>query len=340
VLRSPRYRDEAVLVRTYEEIERRFAAIDGVRAAGGTLALPLSGQDGRRGVAIEGREPTPDVPTRAHVRAVTSGYVRAMALQLTGGRVFSDTDRADTPRVAIINETMARRYWPGVSPIGRRVALTGNPAQWREVVGVVRDVRHWGLARPVNPEMYLPLTQYVASSLAFVLATDRAPGDLAGPLREALRSLDPNLPLSDIRTMDEVAARSIASQRGMMVLLGAFAVMALILAGAGIYGVMAHLVTLRTAEIGIRLALGARPAAVLRAVLIEGAWQAVFGLLIGLAGAVALVRLFRGLLYGVQPADPLTLVAVAVLMLAAALIACLLPAMRAMRVDPVTALRQ
>jgi predicted permease len=339
LLRSARYRDESVLVGTHEEIERRFAALPGVTSAGATSALPLSSQDGRRGIIVEGYEPPEGTPTRAHPRAVTRGYFRAMGLQFIAGRAFTETDRAGSTRVAIINETMARRYWADRSPIGGRVMFTGS-RDWREVVGVVRDVRHWGLARPVNPEMYVPIGQYPASAMTFVLATERDPASLGAAMREVLRRVDPNLPLSTMRTMSDVAAQSVASHRAVMVLLASFAAMALLLAAAGIYGVMAHLVGLRTAEIGVRLALGADRGSVLRAILADGARQAAVGLAIGLAAAAALVRLARGLLYGIQPGDPLTFGAVAVVMLAAALLACLVPALRAMRVDPVTALRQ
>jgi putative ABC transport system permease protein len=339
VLRNARYREESVLVGSYEDIERRFAAMPGVRSVGATSALPLSGQDARRGIIVEGFVPPDETPTRAHVRAITPGYPRAMELQLAAGRGFSDADRASTPRVAIVNDTMARRYWPNGSPIGRRVMFTGTN-DWREVVGVVRDVRHWGLARPVNPEIYVPLAQYPVSNLRFVIATDLDPASLGGPMREVLRAVDPDLPLATVRTMADIAAQSVAAHRAMMVTLAAFASMALLLAAAGIYGVMAHLVGLRTAEIGVRLALGADRGSVLRAILADGVRQAAVGLAIGLAAAAALVRLARGLLYGIQPGDPLTFGAVAVVMLAAAILACLVPALRAMRVDPVTALRQ
>jgi len=337
-LRTTRYRDPWVRLQTFQEIERRLAAIPGVRSVGATHVLPLTGEDSRRGVIVEGYVSPDESPMRAHPRAVTPGYLRAMGLQLVGGRVFGDADGSSAPLVAIVNETMARRYWPNGSPLGRRVAFTGTN-DWREVVGIVRDVRHWGLARPVNPEIYVPLSQYPSGNMNFVLATDLDPGALGAPLREVLRAVDPDLPLAAVRTMTAVTAESVAGHRSMMMMLAAFATMALLLAAAGIYGVMAHLVGLRTAEIGVRLALGAGRGRVLRTILADGVRQAAMGLAIGLGGAVALVRLGRGLLYGIEPTDPLTLVLVAALMLAAALAACLVPAVRAMRIDPVTALR-
>jgi putative ABC transport system permease protein len=338
-LPGARYRGEERIVGTLNEIEERFRSIPGVRAVGATSMLPLSGMDGRRGVAIEGREPTPDTPTRAHPRPVTPGYFKAIGMQLLSGRQFTEADREGAPYVAIVNDTMARRYWPNASPIGKRVRI-GGTEQWREVVGVVRDVRHWGLERPVNPELYLPMPQLVLGFLVYVIATDGDPAVVAGAAREQLRAVDPDLPLSNIRTMEEVAAAAVASRRTGMLLLGTFSMLALVLAAAGIYGVMGHLVALRTGEIGVRMTMGARPADVMGLVLKEGLGQALVGLAIGLTGAVLLMRPFQAMLYEVSPADPITLVTVAAVLLATALLACAVPARRAMRVDPVAALRQ
>jgi ABC-type antimicrobial peptide transport system permease subunit len=235
---------------------------------------------------------------------------------------------------------MAKRYWPAVSPVGRRVRLTGNAGIWREVIGVVRDVKHWGLDRAVNPEIYLPQKQMVWDGLTFVLATDRDPAQLTAAVREQLRTVDPDLPLSNVRTMEDVAARSIAARRSSMVLLGIFGALALVLSAAGIYGVMAHLVALRTSEIGIRMTLGAQPGAVMRLILKEGVVQAAIGLTIGLGAAVLLTRAFRTMLYNISPADPVSLGAVAAILLSTAMLACVVPARRAMHVDPIAALRR
>ena len=201
------------------------------------------------------------------------------------------------------------------------------------------DVKHWGFDRPVNPEMYLPQKQMVWDGLTFVLATDRDPAALTAAVREQLRAVDADLPLSNVRTMEQVAARSVAARRATMLLLAIFGALALVLAAAGIYGVMAQLVTLRAPEIGIRMTLGAQPGAVMRLILREGVIQAAIGLSIGLAGGIALMRGFRTVLYQVSPADPITLAAVAVILLGTTLLACFVPARRAMRVDPVQALR-
>ena len=324
---------------TFDQIEQRFQTIPGVRSVGAINLLPLGARDSRRGIVVEGYEPPPDSPTRAHPRAVTPDYFRTMSVQLATGRVFTAADRADAPLVMIVNETMARRYWPGASPVGKRVLLTGTN-DWREVVGVVRDVRYWGLDRPVNPEMYFPLPQYLSGGLTFVISTDGDPASLASGAREQLRAIDPDLPLSNIRTMEEVAAKSVAARRAAMLLLSTFGALALVLAAAGIYGVMAHLVALRTSEIGVRMTMGALPRDVMRLVLKEGLVQAALGLAIGLSAAVLLMRTFRTMLYEVSPADPVTLTAVVVVLASTALLACVVPARRAMRVDPMTALRQ
>jgi putative ABC transport system permease protein len=339
-LPAGRYREDGKRVATYDEIERRLASLPGVHSVGATSHLPLSGQDSRSGVVIENRELTPDTPTRAHPRAVTLDYFKTMGIRLVSGRNFAATDHSESPFVVVVNETMARRYWPGVSPVGKRVRFAGSATSaWREVVGIVGDVKHWGFDRPVNPEWYLPQKQMVWDGLTFVLATDRDPAALTAAVREQLRAVDADLPLSNVRTMEQVAARAVAARRATMLLLAIFGGLALVLAAAGIYGVMAQLVTLRSPEIGIRMTLGAQPGMVMRLILREGFVQAAIGLSIGLAGGIALMRGFRAVLYQVSPADPITLAAVAAILLGTTLLACFVPARRAMRVDPVQALR-
>jgi putative ABC transport system permease protein len=334
-----KYADDLTRLEALAEVEGRFAAIPGVRSVGATSRLPLGNENSRTGVAIEGREPVPDVPTRAHIRAVTAGFFEAMGMTLVSGRPFAASDHEKSMPVAIVNRTMAERYWPGASPVGRRVRM-GGTQEWREVVGVLADARNWGLDRPVNPEMYLPIRQLPWTTVFFVVATDPASASPAAAMREALRAVDPDLPLSSVRTMDEVARVSTAARRSTMILLSVFGALALVLAAAGIYGVMAHLVALRTAEIGVRMTLGATPASVLGLVLREGTLQALAGLAIGLSGAVLLMRSMRALLFEVGPADPLTLAGVAVILAATSVLTCYLPARRAMLVDPVKALRQ
>ena len=337
-LPAVRYSDDAKQIAAFDEIERRLAALPGVRTVAATSHLPLSGQDSRSGVVIEGREPTPDTPTRAHPRAVTVDYFRTMGIRLIEGRNIASTDTGDTPFVAVINETMAKRYWPGISPVGKRFFTAGGTIK-REVIGVVSDVKHWGFDRPTNPEMYFPQRQMVWDGLTFVLATDLDPVTLTSAVREQLKAVDPDLPLSSVRTMEEVATRSVAARRSAMLLLGIFGALALVLAAAGIYGVMAQLVALRSAEIGVRLTLGAQPLTVMRLIMREGIVHATVGLALGLGTAVIVMRAFSSMLYRVSPADPLTLGGVAVLLLATTALACMVPARRAMRVDPVKVLR-
>ena len=233
---------------------------------------------------------------------------------------------------------MAKRYWPGASPIGKRVRFTDQDI-WREVVGVIGDVKHWGLDAPVNPELYVPTTQFPAFALTWVLLTNGDPLALVPIAQRHVREIDANLPLFQVRTMEEVAARSVERRRWTMTLLAVFAVLALVLAAAGIYGVMAHLVSLRTPEIGVRLTLGARPVARdaadsrrRRDAGRRSAWS------IGLGASLAVMRGLRTILFGIEPTDPLTLVSVGVSLMLVALLAVAVPALRAMRVDPVTAL--
>ena len=338
-LPGARYKGSEAAFRFFSELESRLAAEPMIRAVGGTMLPPLTGLDGRRGVVIENREVGPgDGPTRAHPRVVTTNYLQAAGARVREGRGFVASDTGTSMPVAIVNETMAKRYWPGVSAIGGRVRFTDQEV-WREVVGIIADVKHWGLDAPVNPELYVPTSQFPTFALTFVLLTNGDPLALVPIAQRHVRELDANLPLFQVRTMDEVAARSVERRRWTMTLLGVFAVLALVLAAAGIYGVMAHLVALRTPEIGVRLTLGARPAAVMRQVLREGAIQALIGLTIGLVASLALMQGLRTILFGIEPTDPLTLIAVGVSLMLVALVAVAVPALRAMRIDPVTALR-
>ncbi len=339
-LPGARYMDRAASVRFFSDLESRLAAEPTVQAAGASMLPPLTGMDGRRGVVIENRERGPDDgPTRAHPRPVTSNYLKAAGATIGKGRGFLSTDTETSLPVAIINETMAKRYWPGRSAIGGRVRFTDQDI-WREVVGIVGDIKHWGLDAPVNPEMYMPYTQFPAFAMTWVLQTNGDPVALLPLVQRHVRELDANLPLFQVRTMNEVAAQSVERRKWTMMLLACFAVLALVLAAAGIYGVMAHLVSLRTPEIGVRLTLGASPGALMRQVLGEGVMQAAIGLLIGLGASLAVMRGLRTILFGIEPTDPVTIVTVGASLMLVALLAVAVPAWRAMRVDPITALRQ
>ncbi len=335
-----RYATPEAFNRFFASLEQRLAAEASVHRVGATSALPLTdGSDMRNGIIVDGYERgTDDPPTRAHLRGITPGYLPAAGVRVVHGRGFVEADRTG-PRLAIVNETMARRYWRDRSAVGGRVRFTQDP-EWREVIGIVADVKHWGLDAPVNPEMYMPYEQFQQQAMAFVLETAAEPASLAPSVLRHVRELDANLPLSKVRTFEAGAAASVEQRRFTMLLLGCFAVLALVLAAAGIYGVMSHLVAVRTPEIGVRLTLGAKPSAVMRQVLGEGAMQAAIGLANGLTASLALMRGLRTILFGVEPTDPVTLIAVGVSLMLVALLAVAVPALRAMRVDPVTALRQ
>jgi putative ABC transport system permease protein len=325
------------------DIERRLAAVPGVRSAGAVNLLPLGGGDSRTGIGIENRERKPDEPpTRMHPRIVTPAYFATMSIPIKQGRGFETTDDDRALPVVIVSEASVRRFWPDGNPIGQRVRFGGDEI-WRTVVGIAGDVRHWGLRREINPVLYWPQAQASTGSLNFVLRSDVDPDSLTGAVRATVAAVDPNLPLARVQTLDEVVAESVRSERAQTLLLGSFGVLALVLAVIGVYGVMAQLVTTRVHEIGVRMTLGARPFDILRGLMTEGLWQALVGLAIGLVAGSLLMRiggLPEELLFHIQPWDPATLTAVGVILIIATLAACFIPARRAMRVDPVRALRQ
>jgi putative ABC transport system permease protein len=325
------------------EIERRLAALPGVRSAGAVNLAPLGGEDARTGIGIENREKkTDDSPTRMHPRIATPAYFTAMGIPIRQGRLFEPTDDDRALPVVIINEASARRFWPNENPIGRRVRFGGDDT-WRTIIGIAGDVRHWGLRREVAPTIYWPQAQASSSFLTFVLHANVEPESLLGAVRSAVASVDPNLPVAGVRTLDAIVSNSVRSERAQTVLLAAFGVLSLVLAIVGVYGVMAQLISSRVHEIGVRMTLGARPLDILRKLMTEGFWQALAGLAIGLVSGSCIMRLGTlpdEVLFQIQPWDPLTLATVAVVLIVATLAACFIPARRAMRVDPVRALRQ
>jgi putative ABC transport system permease protein len=338
----------------YERLLERLAAAPGVISAGAVEFLPLSGLDGNTGLLIEGRpEPAPSERIFAHHRVVTPDYFRAMGMRLRQGRAFTAADNDKAPRVAIINETMARRYWPGEIPIGKRAALDFEAMRFypdrapdrdlalglREIVGVVADVKHTGLAGETVPEFYAPLAQRPAPNLTVVV---RAKVDTAGLLdvaRNEVRALDKDQPIANVSTMSEWLASSVAQPRFNFLLMTVFAAIALLLAALGIYGVMAWTVAQRTKEIGIRMALGAQTGDVLKMVIKRGMTLTLAGVALGLIASLALTRLMKTLLFNVSATDPLTFSLIASLLIAVAMLACYIPARRATKVDPMVALR-
>jgi predicted permease len=288
------------------------------------------------GMPEAGNEPAADE------RRVTPGFFDAMGVPLLRGRGFTDADRADAPPVTIVSESFARRYFPDGDPLGQRLRIGGvrdDASPWWTIVGVAGSVRSRALDRQPEPEIYLPFAQRASRGMSLVVRTAGEPAAVMPLLRDVVGSLDPDLPVSQVATARELARASLASQRFLGSLLGAFAGLALLLAGVGLNGVIAFTVRQRVREIGIRLALGARPGDVLGAVLGRGLRLTAVGLAIGAGGALAAGRTLRGLLYDVSPTDPGTFAAVGVVLTATALFACYWPARRAARLDPVEALR-
>ncbi len=286
--------------------------------------------------------PEPGEEPAADERTATAGFFEAMDIPLLAGRTFDSTDRPETPRVAIVSESMVEQYFPDEDPLGQRIKVGGvrDPdSPWWTIVGVVGSVRSRALNRVPEPEIYMPASQRPPRALSLIVRTDSDPAALVPAFREAVWSVDANMPVSQLASLQDVFGASLATQRFLAWLLGAFAALALLLGSVGIYGVMAYMVSRRTREIGIRMALGARPGDVLRAIMNRGVALTAAGLALGLAGALAASRALASLLFEVSPTDPVTLAGVVFLLAAAALFACYWPARRATRVDPMVTLR-
>ena len=329
----------------YRQLLEKIATLPGVQSAGAVTQLPLGGRSSTRAFAIEGRPaPPPGQGERigAGHRVVTPGYFRAMSIPLRRGRQFTDQDAEGAPGVVLINETMARRWWPNEDPLGKRIALYTSPqtvGPWLQIVGIVGDVKHRGLAAEIDPEMYLPHMQTFSAAMFVAVRTVADPASMAAAVRAQVRALDRDLPVSSIRTMEKVLADAVAQPRLRVWLLGGFAALALILAVMGLYGVISYSVTQRTHELGVRMALGAQTPDLLRLVVAQGMLVTLIGLGIGLAGAFALTRLLASLLFSVSATDAAIFTAVPLLLALVALAATAIPARRAARLDPMTALR-
>ncbi len=325
----------------YSQIIERIRALPGVQSAGAISTLPLS-KGPVNGYVIEGRPPvTADKMPGANRRHVSPDYFRTMGIPLLKGRTFTDRDTADNPGVVIVNEALARREYPAEDPIGRRIAFswTNGRPNWLEIVGVVGDVRSIELNTEPAPEAYTPYLQNSVPEMSFVIRTANDPTNLAAAVRNEVRAVDQNQPVSHIKTIEEVISEAVTQPRFNMLMLTIFSGVALVLAAAGIYGVMAYSVSMRTHEIGIRMALGAGPWDVLRMVIGQGAKLTLIGMGVGLLGAVAVTRVLASLLVSITPTDPLVYMSVAMLLAGVALLASYIPARRAMKVDPMIALR-
>jgi putative ABC transport system permease protein len=326
----------------FQQLLERLRALPGIQAAGAVYPMPLSGMEENIGFEIEGQPPpTPGEQRTAGPRGVSHGYFKAQGIQLLKGRDFTESDGGDTPPVVVINEALARRYWPNQDPIGRRISFDSRNGQtvWRQIVGVVNSVRHMALSEEPRSEVYIPFAQYPLAFMTLVARTDGAPLGYVAAVRSQVQAVDKDQPISNVRTMEERLASTVSQRRFNLILLAIFACLALSLAAIGIYGVMSYLVAQRTHEIGVRMALGAQTGDVLRLVIRQGMTLTLTGVLIGLITAFGLTRLLRNLLFDLSATDPLTFFVTALLLALVALLACYLPARRATKVDPLVALR-
>jgi putative ABC transport system permease protein len=330
----------------FRDARERLAKLPGVQSVAAISNLPLDGNETLDFLFVEGAPmPAPGERVPAENRKATPGYFHTMGVMLERGRDFTDQDTSDKPIVCIINETTARRFFPGVDPLGRRIRLgSGTPDEannpYYTIVGVAGDVRGYALEVKAKPQVYLPLEQNTDNEMTFVIRAEQGRADsLERAIRAEMKAIDPTLPPANFRTMERLVADSVARPRFSAFLLGLFAAAALLLTMVGLYGVVAYAVGQRTREIGIRVALGAGKRDVFSLVVRQGMLPALVGLVIGLGGALALTRLLASQLYEVRPADPATFLAVSILLLLVALLACCLPAGRAARLDPAAALR-
>jgi putative ABC transport system permease protein len=333
------------VVAFYERVLERVRSLPGVRHAGLMRSLPLGASIGDWGLAVEGYVPPPGEDAKGDWQVITAGAIEALGERLVRGRTITGADAADAPPVALINETMAARYWPGQDPIGRRIRQGGPNRPWITVVGIVADVRHNGIEVEIKEKFYRPHAQFPASTggaprtMNLLVRTAGDPMALAAPIRAEVRALDPGLPVANVRLMTDVVSAAMSQPRLAGSVMTVFAGLALLLAAIGLYGVLAYLVSQRTHEIGIRVAIGADPARVRTMIMAQGLRLAAGGLIIGLGASLLLAQLVRTLLHGVSPYDPATFAAVPAALLGVALVASWLPARRATRVDPLAALK-
>ncbi len=340
---SAGYPDIPAQARFYDRLATEIRRQPGVESAAFNIRLPMVGFNPSTTFTIQSKPVAPENSPVTDYRAVTGDYFKTMGIPILDGRDFTDQEMNNAPDVVIINKTMAAKFFSDANPIGQRIQIFPDPSKWREIVGVVGDVKLVGLDADINPAIYVPMSQNpypnALRNVFLVTRTNGEPKNLLPGIRNAVRSLDKEIPISQVQTMEEIVSGSLAQRRFSMSLLLVFAVIAALLAAVGIYGVMAYIVAQRTNEIGIRMAMGARAIDVMRMVLRDGAKLATMGVVIGLAAAFALTRVMGSLLYGVSANDPFTFVGISLSLSAVALLASYLPARRASRVDPLTALR-
>jgi putative ABC transport system permease protein len=341
-LLGSRYKDPGAQAEFFKQLLERMKSLPGVRWASVSRGLPVEGWNGMGFVTEENPAPPPNEEPDANYLVIGPDYFRVMGVPLLEGRFFTDQDTNESARVVIVNEKLARKQWPGQDPIGRRLRMDGNNnSPWLTVVGVAGNVKTQWPYPGFLSELYVPYTQYpwLLFPRHLIVRTVSNPTGLATAIAHEVKALDKDQPISDIRSLDQLVAEAVAQQRFAMVVLGAFASLALVLATVGIYGVMAYSVTQRTHEIGLRMALGAQPGDVLSLVVGRGLILILVGVGAGLAGALALTRFLSSLLYEVRPTDFGTFAAVSLLLIGVALLASYIPARRATKVDPMVALR-
>ncbi|HEY6972400.1 MAG TPA: ABC transporter permease [Candidatus Angelobacter sp.] len=338
-LGGPSYRDPQRRAAFWQEFERRVASLPGVQAVGATSEIPLGGEHSDCPFYMEGKSYGPSEFDDANCRQVTPGYLSTMGIPLRAGRRLVDHDTATAPGVMLVNQAFVARYFPNQEAIGKRLQVMEGHAVPRVIVGIVGNISQSALSDPQQPEMYVSYAQSSPPTMNLVVRTAAEPGTLPASLRDAISAVDKDVALSLVRSLDDVRNASVAQPRFSSQLVGLFAALALLLSAVGLYGLMAYSVSQRTKEIGIRMALGAARGNILRMTLARGLRLALWGTCLGLAGAFAFTRLLQGVLYGVSATDPLTYAAVSLLLTVVALLACYLPARRAMRTDPMVALR-
>jgi putative ABC transport system permease protein len=338
-LNGPAYADAAHRVRFWQEFEERVANLPGVEAVGATSELPLSGEHSDGPFHIPGHIYGPSEFDDAFFRQVTPSYLAAMRIPLFAGRWLDQRDTANSPGTILVNQAFAKRYFPDQDVLGKRLQLLGDLQPDREIVGVVGNISHTALTDPQQPEMYVAYAQYAPPTMNLVVRAAANPEPLAAALYETVRAIDKDETLSAIRSMGEVVGASVSQPRFSSQLLGVFATLAVLLAAIGLYGLMAYSVTQRRNEIGIRMALGATREEILRLVLRHGSILALAGMGFGLGASMIATRVLSSMLFAVSPTDPQTFLAVALLLAGVALGACLVPARRAMKLDPMVALR-
>lgn len=338
-LSPPKYKTRADLITFYQQLLQHIETVPGVQSVGAISHLPLSGRDFGLDFSIVGHPPaSPGESMAARYRVISLNYLRAMEIPLLKGRDFTERDRRESPPVVLINETLAKRYFPNEDPLGKLLNLEGQETP-REIVGVIGSVKHVKLDTEAKPEIYAPHMQAPQPTMTIVVRTSSDPLSFVSAMRSQVAAVDKDQPVYNVKTMDQYLSESVAQPRFRTMLLAVFAAVALILATIGIYGVISHSVNQRTHELGIRIALGAQPRDLFKLVVGQGLLLAVEGIVIGLIASIYLTRIMSGLLFGVSATDPTAFIAIPLLLIGVAFVASYLPARKAMKVDPIVALK-